>query len=146
MFLIPWKSEQNALGIRDEMDCFLNDFFGSRSLLETQGFMPAVDVRETENALVVEAEIPGIQAKDLDVQVNDGVLSIRGERKAERESKEKGNPYWAERSYGCFERQVALPSWVDPEKVDATYKDGIVRITLAKKPEAKPKSVDVKVK
>lgn len=105
---------------------------------------PAVDIYEGDGELVVEAELPGLEKGDIKVNVEDGVLTLKGERKLSKETKEE-NYHRVERAYGAFTRSFALPDTVDAEKISAKHKDGVLRVSLPKKPEAKPKVVDVKV-
>jgi HSP20 family protein len=104
---------------------------------------PAVDMFEKEGALFVKADVPGMTAKDIEISVNEGNLTISGERKEEKEVKEK-DYYRAERSYGRFTRQLSLPAGVDVDKAEATFKDGVVEIRLPLKEEAKTKTISVK--
>ena len=106
-------------------------------------FAPAFDVSETEGELIVTAEIPGMDKKDLDIHLSDGVLTVKGEKKQEKEDK-KENYHCIERRYGSFSRTMRLPVDVDTEKVDAAYKDGVLRITLPKSETVKPKKIDIK--
>jgi HSP20 family protein len=105
---------------------------------------PAVDIYEGDGELVVEAELPGLEKGDIKVNVEDGVLTLKGERKLSKETKEE-NYHRVERAYGAFTRSFTLPDTVDAEKISAKHKDGVLRVSLPKKPEAKPKVVDVKV-
>jgi len=106
-------------------------------------FVPAVDVSEDENRVVLTAEVPGISADDLDVSVDNGVLTIRGEKKEESES-EKAGYHRIERCYGRFERRVRLPDYVDAEKIQATYKDGVLKLEMPKAEAAKARSIQIK--
>lgn len=105
---------------------------------------PAVDIYENDGELVVEAELPGLEKGDIKVNVEDGVLTLKGERKLSEETKEE-DYHRVERAYGTFTRSFTLPDTVDAEKISAKHKDGVLRVSLPKKPEAKPKVVDVKV-
>ncbi len=105
-------------------------------------FYPAVDIREGDKEITIKAELPGIKKEDVHIDVNDGVITLSGERKLEKEDK-KENYHRIERSYGSFHRSFTLPSTVDVEKIKATYKDGILEATLPKTEEAKPKSIPV---
>jgi HSP20 family protein len=133
MNLIKWRS-QNLF------DPFA-DLFG---LQEEKTWAPAVDIYDNKNSLVIKADLPGMTQKDIDVSVEDDVLRIKGEKKKEHEEK-KDNFYRLERSYGCFERSFALPSNVDATKVKASYKEGVLELTLPKKEEAKPKQIKVDI-
>jgi HSP20 family protein len=107
-------------------------------------WVPAVDIKETENELVLKADVPDVDMKDIDVRVENGTLSIRGERKFESEKKE-GSWHRVERSYGRFERAFTLPETVNFEAVKADYKNGVLTIVLPKKEIAKPKQIKVEV-
>lgn len=105
---------------------------------------PAVDILETENELVLKADIPGVEMKDIDIQLENGTLTIKGERKFEKEEKNKGF-HRLERSYGSFVRYFTLPETVDPEKVKAEYNAGVLTVSLPKKELAKPRAIKVQV-
>jgi HSP20 family protein len=105
---------------------------------------PAVDIFETENELVLKADLPEVDMKDIDIQLENGTLTLKGERKFEKEEKSQGY-HRIERSYGSFARYFSLPDTVDSEKVQADYKGGVLTVTLPKKEVAKPKSVKVQV-
>ncbi len=127
------------------------DLFGSRLRRLTDewpaaragGPALALDVHESDEAYTVTVEIPGVKKEDLSVEVEDGVLSIRGEKRSEREEKSEKRRY-VERSYGSFSRSLSLPRNVSPDKVDARYHDGVLTITLPKAEESKPQPVAVK--
>ena len=106
---------------------------------------PACDIYENENEIVVKAELPEVKKEDVQVAIENNVLSIRGERKFSEETKEE-NYHRVERSYGEFMRSFTLPSFVDASKVNAEFKDGLLRVTMPKREEAKPKQIEVKVK
>jgi HSP20 family protein len=106
---------------------------------------PNVDVIEEKDAYRLQAEIPGMDKKDITVEVSDGVLSIRGEKKEEKFEKDKNRYYHFERSYGSFKREFAIPEGVDPEQIDAKYNNGVLELVLKKTEKAKPKQVDIKV-
>jgi HSP20 family protein len=110
----------------------------------TRPWIPPVDIRETENELVVKADIPDLKFEDIDVRMENGTLTLRGERKFEQ-NKEEGGWHRVERSYGTFERVFTLPDSVDPEGVKADYKNGTLTIILPKKEIAKPRQVKVQV-
>jgi HSP20 family protein len=111
----------------------------------TRPWAPAVDVLETENELVLKADLPDVVLKDIDIQIEHGTLSVKGERKFER-IEGKGTGYHRiERSYGQFQRFFTLPDTVDTENVKADYKNGVLTVTLPKKEVAKPKTIKVDV-
>ena len=105
---------------------------------------PAVDIFEQDGNIVLKAEVPGIDAKDVDIRVENNMLTLRGERKFDNEVK-NDSYHRVERSYGSFSRSFTLPSVVDTEKIKADYKDGVLRVTLPKKEEAKPKQIAISV-
>jgi HSP20 family protein len=113
------------------------------SLLPT-GWAPEVDITETEKEFLVKAELPEVKKEEVKVTVENGVLSITGERKLEKE--EKGKKYHRiERAYGRFERSFTLPEGTEPKKVTSEFKEGVLTVHLPKNPEARPKAVEVKV-
>jgi HSP20 family protein len=133
--------------MRREMDRLWDSFFeeGSRRKGKGKGeWFPSLDVSETKNEIVVKAEIPGIDPKDIDISLADGLLTIRGEKKQEKEEKEE-NYHLIERSYGSFSRSVRLPGEVKSDKINATYKNGLLKVSLPKSEEAKKKEIKIKV-
>lgn len=107
-------------------------------------WVPPVDIKETENELIVKADVPDVDMKDIDVKLENGSLTIRGERKFEAK-KEEGGWHRVERSYGTFERVFTVPETVNPEGVKADYKNGTLTVTLPKKEIAKPRQIKVQV-
>ncbi len=112
------------------------DFLGS--------WYPAVDIFDNDNEIALKAELPGLKKEDIDIHVEDNLLTLRGERKREEEVKEKGY-FRSERAYGTFSRSFTLPATVAADKISANYKDGILSVTLPKAEEAKPRQIEVKV-
>jgi len=158
MAIIPWRRSDQRWPAEREGDPFsylrqqvnrvFDDFWGAPSLARGEswsGFAPQVDVTETDKDVKVCAEIPGVEAKDIDVSVEDGTLRIRGEKKYEREENEKGQ-YRMERSYGSFERAIPLPVEVDEAKAKAEFKNGVLRLTLPKRPGAQSRRKKIPVK
>ena len=131
-----------------EMDDLFGRFFGEwpwpRWEGEARGLAPAVDLIDKKDEVVLRADLPGLEQKDIEVNVEDGTLSIRGERKEEKEAKEE-DYYVTERWAGAFSRSVALPPGVDPEKIQATFKNGVLEVHLPKTVEAKGKKIEIKV-
>jgi HSP20 family protein len=117
---------------------------GSEEAFATTSFVPPVDIYENEHNIVLKLEVPGVDQKDLDIRIDNNTITIRGERKFEKEAKEE-NYHRVERSYGSFQRSFGLPNTVNPEQVTADFENGILKITLAKRAEAKPKQVKVNV-
>jgi len=106
---------------------------------------PSVDIEEAEDKYVIKADLPGVDKKDIDVKLENGVLSIRGEKQTEKETGKGTKRHRTERFHGTFARSFTLPDAVKAEKVDASYKDGVLSLTIPKAEEAKPKSIDIKV-
>jgi len=129
--LIPWRETTKSLeAFRREMDRIFDKFFERMPFVE-QEFVPSVDISETDNEIIVQAEIPGIDPRDLDISLNGRFLTIKGEKKSEHEEKRE-NYHKIERKYGTFSRTLELPADVDPDKVEAKYKDGVLKIVLSK--------------
>ena len=126
----------------------LNSLFGNvnegADPVSTASFVPAVNVYEDEKKVVLKLEVPGIEEKDLDVSVEKNTLTVKGERKFEKEEKEE-NFHRIERRFGTFYRAFTLPSIVDTESVNASYNAGVLKLELQKKPEAQPKQIKVNV-
>jgi len=124
----------------------LNDVFGDAPLSssqETGQWAPAVDIRETEDSLQMQVELPGIDKKDVTLEVKDGVLTVSGERRYEKDVNEE-NVHRIERAYGKFIRSFSLPRNVNADKVEANMKDGVLHIRLPKHDSAKPKAIAIK--
>ncbi len=115
---------------------------GSDDALTTSNFAPPVDVYEDEHNITLKIEVPGIDEKDINVTIENNTLTVRGERRFEKDEKEE-NFHRVERMYGSFTRSFTLPNTVDPEQVSAHYEKGVLKIRLAKKAEAKPKLIKV---
>lgn len=145
---VPFRSGLNDVAVlQNRLNSIFQDFArpeeGSESLA-LGNFVPAVDVYEDAEKLVLKLEVPGIRREDLDIRVEGRTLTVKGERKFESEEKEE-NFHRIERRYGSFVRSFTLPSTVNTEKVDATAADGVLSISFAKKPEAQPKQIQVQV-
>lgn len=134
----------NGRHLRGDFDQFFEGFFGPAQRRENNGlWAPAVDVLENENNFVVSAELPGLSKDEIHVEVENNRLTIKGERKFEKRD-EKENYHFVERSYGSFLRSFTLPRNVNPDAIEAEYKDGVLQLTLPKREEVKPKKVEVK--
>jgi HSP20 family protein len=103
---------------------------------------PSVDIYETENSLVLTAEVPGLDERDIEIRIEDNTLTLKGDRKFEKETKEE-NYHRIERSYGSFYRSFTLPHYIDQSKIEAEHDNGILKITMPKKHELKPRKVKV---
>ena len=144
--LIRWDPFRNVNTLQEQFNRLFESNFSNRGSENTAitTWAPAVDIYETENELVVKADLPDIDEKDLDVRVENNILTIRGERKFEQSVKED-NYLRVERSYGSFSRSFSLPNTVNTEAVKAEYKNGVLTVGLPKRAEAKPKQVKVNV-
>ncbi|HLF76976.1 MAG TPA: Hsp20/alpha crystallin family protein [Dehalococcoidia bacterium] len=141
----PSRPLRSLWDLRDEMDRLWEGFptFPRFRRLVEESTWPAVDVFDRNGALVVKADVPGMTAKDIEVNVTEDGITISGERTEEKEVKEK-DFYRSERSYGRFMRQLPLPAGADRDKAAATFKDGVLEITFPLKEEAKQKKIEVK--
>jgi HSP20 family protein len=130
--------------LREEFGELVQRFFGE-PLVGNGGkvsWAPRVDIAETDKEIVVKADLPGVEAKDVEVSVMGGAVILRGERKEEREEKKK-NYHRTERFVGQFYREIPLPSGADPDKIVASSTKGVVTVTIPKKPEVQPKKITV---
>jgi len=148
MALIPWRGRTmpaaTLSSLRDEMNDLLNRFWSNTN--EPFGlaeWTPALDVSESDDAVLVHAEIPGIDPKEIEISVVGDTLTLRGEKKDETEQKGR-NYHRVERRYGAFTRSLALPASVDPDKVEATARQGVLAIRLPKREEAKARRIEIK--
>ncbi len=141
-----WTPFRDLVNMQREVgrlfDSFFSDFDGEGNSVAS--WSPRTDVSENNEAYVIKAELPGINKNDVKITLRENVLTIKGEKKQEKEEKDHSF-HRVERSYGGFERSFSLPSGVKGEKIDAAYKDGILTLTLPKVEEAKPKEIEVKV-
>lgn len=143
----PWKPFRELERVRREMDRFWDSFFEDRPARrgeEGREWLPSLDVSETDKDIVVRAEIPGIDPKDIDISLTNDLLTIKGEKQQEKEEKDE-NYHLVERSYGSFTRSVRIPGQVQNDKIGASYKNGILKVTLPKSEEAKKKEIKIKV-
>jgi HSP20 family protein len=138
-----WTPVRSYARLQDEVNRLFEGTLGNRQT-ETFGWTPAVDIFEDAEGVTFKFDLPEVDAKDVDVRLEDGTLTVRGERKLEREDKQDGY-HRVERNYGVFARSFTLPATLDGEKVNAEAKNGVLRIFIPKRAEAKPKSISVKV-
>ena len=141
--LIPWRHEMERL--KREMDQLYERLLGwvpARRSDDKRGWIPLVDMNEDENGITVRAEIPGVEAKNIEISLEGNVLTLRGERK--RESVEADHELCrSERSYGPFERSIRMPVDVDPDQARASYRHGVITVELVKADKKRPKKVDI---
>jgi HSP20 family protein len=138
------RYQPNSHQLRREMSDLFDNVFQAWPFERTGGStFPALNIWEDAESFHAEADLPGVDPKDVDIQVEGNVLTLRGEKKNETEDQGK-NYHFVERVYGTFQRTVQLPSNVDPEKVAASYKNGVLTVTIAKKPEAKSRKIEIR--
>jgi HSP20 family protein len=147
MELVPWRPFREISSLRGEMDKLWDNFFGERVLGKafSDEWNPSVDISETENNLLIKAELPGLESKDVSVSISGDLLTIKGEKKKEKEEKDEHHHY-IERYAGTFQRSFRLPVNVQSDKVEAAFKNGVLKITLPKVAEARKKAIEIKVK
>ena len=146
MFVTRWDPFRELSSLQNRVNSLFQDYgrTGQDELTTTGSFVPAVDVYEDEHKITLKLEIPGVNQEDVDVRLGNNTLTIRGERKFEKEEKEE-NFHRIERRYGSFARSFALPNTVDTENVNASYDNGVLKIELLKRAEAKPKQIKVNI-
>ncbi|MGC8549694.1 MAG: Hsp20/alpha crystallin family protein [Acidobacteriaceae bacterium] len=147
MAITRWDPFRDVLALQNRMNSLFQDYSrgaGEGDVVATASFVPPVDVYEDDQKIVLKLEVPGMTLEDFDVQIENNTLTVRGERKFEKEEKEE-NFHRIERRYGSFFRSFSLPNTVNPDKVEANYDAGVLKISLAKREESKPKQIKVAV-
>jgi len=145
--LTRWDPLRDLATMQNRINRFVRESYSPEApeeALTTSNFAPPVDIYEDEHTIAMKMEVPGIDEKDIDVRIENNTLTVHGERKLEKDEKEE-NFRRVERQYGSFTRSFTLPSSVDPGQVSAHYDKGVLKISLAKKAEAKPKQIKVNV-
>ena len=146
MAFVRWSSERDLMPLREEMERWLHRFFrpgnGEEEAWMSGAWAPPVDLYETDEAFVLKAELPGCCTEDLQIEVHDHRLTLRGERKHDTEAKEE-HYHRRERAYGRFERTFWLPTTVDAEQIHASFTDGVLELWLPKSEAAKPKRMAI---
>lgn len=147
MAIRRWDPFKDLLTLQERMNRLFDEVLPrtrEEETLERGVWSPAVDIYETEDSIVLKAELPGVKREDVSVEIKDNLLVLKGEKKFERDVKEE-NYHRMERAYGAFQRSFTLPNIVDKDKVRARYKDGVLEVILPKAEEAKPKQIKVEV-
>lgn len=149
MAIVRWEPFRDLISLQERMNRLFDESFRSRSGSESEDWVsgawtPAVDIFEQDGNIVLKAELPGVDPKDVEVRVENNVLSLRGERNIDHEVKRE-NFHRMERSYGTFSRLFTLPTIVDTSKIKAEYKDGVLRVALPQREDAKPKQISINV-
>ncbi len=145
MAIIRWDPFRDMITLREKMNRLFEDMFTTRTddkEASASAWAPSVDIYETENELVMTAEVPGLSEKDVEIKIEDNTLTLKGERKFEKQTKEE-NYHRIERSYGSFYRAFTLPSSIDADKIHAEHENGILKIMMPKRPELKPRTVKI---
>ena len=145
MNLVTYDPFRDLRTLQDEVNRVFSSSFsrGGDNELTRGAWSPSVDIYEDKNEIVLEAELPGVKSEDVDISIENNILTIHGERKFEKKD-EQGNFHRVERSYGAFTRSFTLPPTVSAENADAKFQDGVLRLTLAKREEAKPRRIEIK--
>jgi HSP20 family protein len=150
MALIRWEPAREVASLQQEMNRLFSSFFdtpapgGGGNSGALRRWVPAMDLVETDDAFVLKADLPGLDEKDIGIEVEDNVLTISGDRKAEHEESREGY-YRVERAFGSFRRSLTLPEGVDPEKVKANFDKGVLAVRIPKPEDRKPRRVSIKV-
>ena len=144
--LTRWDPFRDLYSLQNRLNRLFEEQYsgGREESLTTGAFVPPVDIYEDEHSIQLKLEVPGIEQKDLDVKVENNTLTVSGERKFEQEQKEE-NFHRIERRYGSFTRSFTLPSTVNTEDINASYENGVLKVRLAKRAEAKPKQIKVNI-
>lgn len=145
MAIIRWDPFRDLITLREKMNRLFEDTFTSRGEdkdLVASSWAPAVDIYESETELVLTAEVPGVDENDIEIKVEDNTLTLKGERKFEKETKEE-NYHRIERAHGSFSRSFTLPNSINQEGIQAEHENGILKITMPKKSELKPRKVKI---
>jgi len=144
MAITRWDPFREVVALQNRVNSLFRDLNDGEDPVAAASFVPAVDIYEDPKKVVLKLEVPGIEEKDLDVRVENNTLTVKGERKFEKEEKEE-NFHRIERRYGSFYRAFTLPTTVDTEHIGASYNAGVLRLELSKKPEAQPKQIKINV-
>jgi HSP20 family protein len=143
MIPVKWQPFEERLSLRREMDRLFDNFLGTEFKSTTNGnWLPEIDMSETDDEIIVKMDIPGMEQKDIKVAMSGDYLNVTGERKEEKEEKKK-HYYSLERKLGMFERNIPIPTAVDPVKIKAEYNKGVLEVHLPRTPEAKPYRIPV---
>jgi HSP20 family protein len=147
MNLVPWRTSRELTSMRREMERLWDRFFSETPLANPflEEWQPKADITETKDAIVVKAELPGMEPKDIEVTISGDILTIKGEKEKEEEKKDEKYHY-TERYRGSFERSFRIPAEIQEDKIEASFDKGILTVTLAKTAEAKTKEIKVEVK
>jgi HSP20 family protein len=141
MALVRWDPSREVDTLQSEVNRIFDTFFGGNDV-RTRRWVPAMDLVETDDHLVLRADLPGLKREDVDIEVKDGLLTISGERKAEQEERSEGF-YRVERAFGSFSRSLSLPDGVHAQQVSADFANGVLEVRIPKPEETKPVRVAI---
>ena len=147
MAIVPWKPLDELTTMRRDLDSLWDRFFPEAPFHErftTHEWMPSIDLTETKDKLLVKAELPGLEAKDVELSIIGDILTIKGEKKEETEEKDEHH-FFVERHWGSFERKVKLPALVKTDAIDAKFDKGVLTVKLPKTEEAKKKEIKIDI-
>lgn len=146
MTLVRWNPWRESAALQNRINTLFDDVFFKSDPVDNElaksHWVPAVDIYDNGDRIVIKSELPGVDKKDINIDLKDRVLTIKGERSFENDVNE-GNYYRRERSWGTFQRSFNLPAFLDPEKVKADYKDGVLTVEIPKPEEEKPKQITI---
>jgi HSP20 family protein len=146
MALVRWEPQRELDSLQSEMNRLFEGFFGTPGRtgdgVRSRRWIPDMDLVETEDHLVLRADLPGMSEDDIDIEIKDGVLTVSGERKAEQEKKDEGY-YRVERAFGSFSRSLTLPDGVSADQVSANFDNGVLEVRIPKPEERKPQRVQI---
>jgi HSP20 family protein len=142
MALVRWDPAREVDSLQSEMNRLFDTFFGGNDTPGVRRWVPAMDLVETDDHLVLRADLPGLDQDDVSIEIKDGVLTVSGQRQAEREEKAEGF-HRVERAYGSFSRSLSMPQGVDPDKVAAEFDKGVLEVRIPKPEERKPHRVAI---
>ncbi len=149
MAIVRWDPFRDVMSLQERMNELFERTMRRRAEeeegLAPRAWSPAVDIYETDEKMVIKAELPGLKKEDIDIEVRDNTLTLKGERKFEKEIKQE-NYHRVERAYGSFQRSFTLPGTVKQEAIEASFRDGILEVSLPKAEEAKPKQIKIQAK
>lgn len=140
-----WSPVERLSSLRQEMDRLWELTFPGRSTTFFSGWSPALDLFDAEDKLIAKIELPGMKREEIDLSYQEGVLHVTGERKPDQALPKEIEPYRSERFTGKFQRSITLPTPIQPDKIQASYQDGVLTVTLPKSEEARPHKVEVSV-
>ncbi len=142
MALVRWDPIRELDSLQGDMNRLFDRFFEGRTDRTSRRWIPAMDLVETDDHLVLRGDLPGMTEDDVNIEIKDNVLTVSGERKAEHEDKGEGY-HRVERSFGSFSRSLSLPQGIDPDKIEANFANGVLEVRVPKPAEAKPTRVQI---